>query len=55
MPYRPCFGKRGKPRKHVNPTVAHRDHVHIGMTRAGAAGEDLVLASPYWVRCDGRR
>jgi hypothetical protein len=38
QPYRPCYGKRGKPRKHVNVTVAHRDHVHIGMTKAGAAG-----------------
>jgi hypothetical protein len=31
--------KRGKPRKHVNVTVAHRDHIHIGMTKAGAAGK----------------
>ena len=28
--------KRGKLRRHVNTTVAHRDHVHIGMTKAGA-------------------
>jgi hypothetical protein len=38
QPYAPCFTKRGKPRKKVNPTVAHRDHVHIGMTKAGAKG-----------------
>jgi hypothetical protein len=37
-PYRPCYDKRGRPRKKVNVTVAHRDHVHIGMTKAGAAG-----------------
>jgi hypothetical protein len=37
--YRPCYGKRGKLREHVDPTVAHRDHIHIGMTRAGAAGK----------------
>jgi hypothetical protein len=37
-PYRPCYDKRGRLRKNVNVTVAHRDHVHIGMTRAGAAG-----------------
>ncbi len=35
--YAPCIGKRGKPKKHVNVTVAHRDHVHFGFTRAGAA------------------
>ena len=39
IPYRACFTKRGKEIKGVNPTVAHRDHVHIGMTRAGAAGK----------------
>jgi len=39
VPYRACFTKRGKPIKAVNPTVAHRDHVHVGMTRAGAAGK----------------
>jgi hypothetical protein len=38
QPYPPCYGKRGKLRKHVNTTVAHRDHIHIGMTKAGAAG-----------------
>lgn len=36
-PYSPCLSKRGKVRKHVNKTIAHRDHVHIGMTKAGAA------------------
>jgi hypothetical protein len=37
-PYGACFTKRGKLRKHVDPTVAHRNHVHIGMTKAGAKG-----------------
>jgi hypothetical protein len=23
-------------KKHVDPTVAHRNHVHVGMTKAGA-------------------
>jgi hypothetical protein len=36
QPYSVCYSKRGKLRKHVNKTVAHRDHVHIGMTKAGA-------------------
>lgn len=35
--YRPCLDKRGRPRKRVNPTIAHRDHVHFGLTKAGAA------------------
>ena len=39
IPYRACSTRRGKEIKGVNPTVAHRDHVHIGMTRAGAAGK----------------
>ena len=37
MPYAPCVTKRGKPRKRVDPTVAHRNHVHFGLTKAGAA------------------
>jgi hypothetical protein len=39
QPYRPCYGRRGKPRRHVNKTAAHRDHIHIGMTKAGAAAK----------------
>ena len=35
--YRPCYGKRGKLKRNVNKTIAHRDHVHIGMTKRGAA------------------
>ena len=48
MPYRPCFGKRGKPRKHVNVTVAHRDHLHLGMTKAGAKA-----MTSFWRRHTG--
>jgi hypothetical protein len=48
QPYRPCYGKRAKPRKHVDTTVAHRDHVHIGMTRAGAKGQ-----TSFWRRHTG--
>jgi hypothetical protein len=48
QPYRPCYGKRGKPRKKVDVTVAHRDHVHIGMTKAGAAGK-----TSFWRRHTG--
>jgi hypothetical protein len=35
--YRACYGKRGKLKRKLNPTIAHRDHVHIGMTKRGAA------------------
>ena len=34
--YSLCLTKRGKPRRHVNATLAHRDHVHIGLSRRGA-------------------
>jgi hypothetical protein len=36
-PYSPCFNKNGDRRKHVDPTVGHLDHLHIGMSKAGAA------------------
>jgi hypothetical protein len=36
--YRPCFDKHGKPRRRVDRTLAHRDHIHFGFSRAGAAG-----------------
>ncbi len=36
-PYSVCLSKRGKLKKHVDKTVAHRDHLHIGLTKAGAA------------------
>ena len=39
QPYGVCYGKRGKLRRNVDKTVAHRDHIHIGMTRAGAAAK----------------
>jgi hypothetical protein len=44
-PYDPCFTKRGKRRKKVDPTVAHRDHVHIGMTKDGA-----MARTSFWSR-----
>jgi hypothetical protein len=36
-PYSPCLSKRGKLRRKVDKTIAHRNHLHIGMTKAGAA------------------
>jgi hypothetical protein len=35
--YSPCFSRRGKPRRRVDATTAHRDHIHIGLNRMGAA------------------
>jgi hypothetical protein len=35
--YSPCFGKDGTPRKRVDKTVAHRDHIHFGLSKRGAA------------------
>jgi hypothetical protein len=37
-PYGPCYGKDGRPRRNVGKTLAHRDHIHFGLTKAGAAG-----------------
>ena len=36
-PYPACFNKDGKRRKRVDPSVSHRNHIHIGLTKAGAA------------------
>ena len=44
-PYSPCLSKRGKLRRKVNKTVAHRDHLHIGLTKAGAAKR-----TSFWTR-----
>jgi hypothetical protein len=35
--YSPCVNRNGDVRKHVNKTVAHRDHLHLGLSKAGAA------------------
>jgi len=35
-PYSACLTKSGKPRRNVGKTIAHRDHIHIGMTKPGA-------------------
>jgi hypothetical protein len=35
--YSPCLNKNGERRKHVDPTVGHLNHLHIGLSKAGAA------------------
>ena len=37
-PYSPCVTRKGRPKKGVNATVAHRDHIHFGLTRDGSLG-----------------
>jgi hypothetical protein len=36
-PYSTCFNKNGERRRHVDPTVGHLNHLHIGMSKQGAA------------------
>jgi hypothetical protein len=49
MPYRPCFGDGRRPRP-IDPTIAHRDHVHLGLNRGGAS-----LRTSFWRASPGRR
>jgi hypothetical protein len=43
--YAPCYGKHGKLKQHVDPTIGHRNHIHIGMTKAGAQAR-----TSFWSR-----
>src|SRR4051794_31707446 len=36
-PYSPCFNAKGERKQHVDPTIGHLNHLHIGMSKAGAA------------------
>src|SRR6478735_6328532 len=36
-PYSACLNKHGDVRRNVDPTIAHRNHLHIGLSLAGAA------------------
>ena len=36
--YDACYKRNGKPVRRVNKTVAHRDHIHFGISKAGARG-----------------
>jgi hypothetical protein len=49
-PYGPCLKRNGDPRRRVNRTVAHRDHLHIGLTKAGAARR-----TSFWLSAAGTR
>ncbi len=43
--YSACMGKNGKWNPKVDPTTAHRDHVHIGLSRRGAS-----MRTSFWRR-----
>lgn len=43
--YSACYDKQGRRLKRVDPTTAHRDHIHFGFTRAGANGR-----TSFWDR-----
>lgn len=35
-PYSQCFRENGKKRENVNFTLAHKDHIHFGLSWRGA-------------------
>ena len=37
--YAYCYGRDGQRRKHLDPTAAHMNHVHIGFSKKGARGQ----------------
>lgn len=41
--YSLCYTDRGRRRRGVSPTLAHRDHIHLGLSRAGAA-----MRTSFW-------
>ena len=43
-PYSVCYKRNGKKRKRFDRTAAHQDHIHIGMTKRGAAGRTSFWA-----------
>jgi hypothetical protein len=43
IPYRACENKHGEIRTHVDPTTAHRNHIHFGLSKAGA-----MRRTSYW-------
>jgi hypothetical protein len=44
-PYSVCYDRKGRRKKHVDETLAHRNHVHIGMNLAGAR-----MRTSFWRR-----
>jgi hypothetical protein len=44
-PYPDCYSKHGTLKKHVNPTIGHRDHIHFGFSKRGAAARTSFWAA----------
>jgi hypothetical protein len=42
--YSLCFDRRGK-RTKISDTLAHRDHIHFGLSRPGAR-----MRTSFWAR-----
>jgi hypothetical protein len=45
-PYSYCYRRDGKRRKHLNKTLAHRDHIHLELNWAGARKMTSFWRSP---------
>jgi hypothetical protein len=43
--YSVCLNGNGDLRRHVDPTLAHRNHIHFGLSFAGAA-----MRTSFWRR-----
>jgi hypothetical protein len=50
QPYSVCLDGRGRPRRHVDVTSAHRNHIHLGLSFAGAAER-----TSFWTSGAGAR
>jgi hypothetical protein len=44
-PYSACFDRRGKRKRRLDETLAHRNHVHLGLNLAGAR-----MQTGFWRR-----
>lgn len=49
-PYSACYDEDGARRRGVNRTIAHRDHIHLGLTREGGR-----MLTSFWTRRAPRR
>ena len=43
--YPDCYSKRGTLKKHVDPTAGHRNHIHFGFSKRGAAARTSFWAA----------
>jgi hypothetical protein len=49
-PYSVCFDRKGRRKKGVSDTIAHRDHIHFGMNKRGAR-----MKTTFWQSALARR